>query len=58
MTVMNHGATVDPWTIAFDLPAGVGLQNGWNGDYADHGHGDGHAGDRHRAGLEPGPGRR
>jgi len=34
VTVMNHGATVDPWSIAFDLPAGVGLQNGWNGDYA------------------------
>jgi cellulase/cellobiase CelA1 len=33
VTVMNHTATVNPWTIAFDLPAGVGLQNGWNADY-------------------------
>jgi predicted carbohydrate-binding protein with CBM5 and CBM33 domain len=33
VTVMNHGGTVNPWSIAFDLPAGVRLESGWNADY-------------------------
>ena len=34
VSVMNHGAAVNPWSIGFDLPAGVSLQSGWNAEYA------------------------
>jgi endoglucanase len=33
LTVMNHGATVNPWSVTFDLPSGVRLESAWNAGY-------------------------
>jgi hypothetical protein len=32
VTVVNQGAALQPWTVAFTVPAGVNLFSGWNAD--------------------------
>lgn len=38
VSVTNDGASaVNPWQIAFTVPSGVSIGNGWNGDFGQSG---------------------
>lgn len=37
ITVMNGSAAMTPWTVQFEIPAGVQLRNGWNADVTQSG---------------------